>query len=266
MIKKIDVAIILMLCLILYFIMRGSLSYRTSNGKVYYREYNSGGHFDVEIPEADSRTFKEIATDIGKDAKHVYYRTSTLKNVIPASFRKIGKFYWKDDSKVFLFEIQKYRAYSAGSGFALGNPGDGNNYLVKNADASTFELLEQHPWAMDRTMIYYGHDPLGPRREGFRPINKNWAKDDGNYYFWEKPVPKIHFPTFTVLDEEYAKDKSRVYWGNQIIENCDPKNFKVSRDGFGTDEKYLYVGGRNDGLLTEEQKERFARTKNLVQE
>lgn len=103
---------------------------------------------------------------------------------------------------------------------------------IENADAGTFEVLDNERYAKDKNQVYYAELYLLGMGGGYKPglINGADAK------------------TFTVLDYDYSKDANTVYCFNRVVRNADPKTFAVLKYGYAIDNNGVYY---KDKLLSE---------------
>lgn len=82
---------------------------------------------------------------------------------------------------------------------------------------------------------------------------KGWNEGQGNY---ERLLENADAKTFSEIetnDNLYGKDKSNVYYQNQIIPGADPNSFKTIKKGFAVDAKRVYY--YNDSIENSKPKE-----------
>lgn len=179
------------------------------------------------IEEADAETFSVAEGPEGlfwKDHKFVYVDGSVVKGSHGPSYQHIGEFYWKDNFHVY------HRAH-----------------LLPDAHKDSFILLDESGVAKDQQNIYVNEIKAQQVQDvaSFKVFRKNYttlAKDKFNLYgiAYQSEDPVQIFPnadeaTFNLLDSNYAKDKSHVYYfhnkiGVILLEGVKPEEFKVEFD------------------------------------
>ena len=70
---------------------------------------------------------------------------------------------------------------------------------------------------------------------------EGWARDDRACYFGPFELENADHKSFTVLNDEYAKDKDRVYWCWMEIPLADAKTFKANKL-IGMDKDRTFLG------------------------
>ena len=77
-----------------------------------------------------------------------------------------------------------------------------------------------------------------------KKLNENFRIEDGEVYYINRKIEGADAKTFEVFeDDEYAKDKKNIYYGDKVLNEADPKSFKsLSKisSGLGKDKNNLY--------------------------
>ncbi len=77
-----------------------------------------------------------------------------------------------------------------------------------------------------------------------KKLNENFGIEDGEVYYINRKIEGADAKTFEVFeDNEYAKDKKNVYYGDKVLNEADPKSFKLLTKisyGLGKDKNNLY--------------------------
>ncbi|MCQ0110569.1 DKNYY domain-containing protein [Zhouia amylolytica] len=159
---------------------------------------------------ADVNSFSVIGRDFGKDKNHLYFKYHIIDNEVDtASFRV------SDDDYLCFDKNNVYVAFSYSS-IAFRDANQENKHLWKITDA----------------------DP-----KTFTRIDHNWAKDDAHYFYNHKPVA-VDYPTFTILNSNFAKDKDSVYalksYQLLSITSADPASTIVINDRYIADKNAVY--------------------------
>lgn len=183
--------------------------------KVYLAQV---GHVTV-IQGADPNRFELIegSKDFSKDGTSVFYRSKKLEGVNPHSVEMVTESsylhdYLKDENHVYFVEKEPLKTS-----------------ILEGANPETFEVLTSP----------YTHQAF--------------SKTNAFVYFYGNKVEEIHAPSFEVIDREYAKDQYNVYFFNEneeqselkTLTNADPATFEIltqpySPSSFARDENDVY--------------------------
>jgi hypothetical protein len=183
--------------------------YQVSAEKVEYYSWNPmSERYSVRIlKDADPETFKQIATQYGKDKNSVYFGSQKIEGAQPNSFYLLNEFYAVDEN----------HAYVIGQ-------------IIPNSDAKSFEYIGKN-WAKDNDSYFYKNIELGVcdfKTFKIAPDKYPSRGSDKYCYFYEgKRVPIKDMDSFELFYGNYAKDKYDVYWGSILITKADPKTFVV---------------------------------------
>ncbi len=220
--------------------------YEEKNGKIYYKWIN-GGSWKREntLVDADAKTFETIKTDLnihlGKDKEHVFKDASILEHADPNTFEQVKEYYWQDKNNVYLLQF------------------GGTDCKIENADPKTFKVIKDYLWAQDKSNVYYRFDKLqdvNPVK--FVAIDEEWGKDDKYYYFNNLRVDSLDYQTAEIVSPYYIKDKNSVFFREKVVKDANPKTFKTNGIGSaGYDDKYMFSGVTNEGLITEEYRKKY---------
>ena len=181
----------------------GSENYAADKYRVFF--------MDEEIPEADPATFKVVGFNIGQDKNRVY------KEAVPTQIRDFSK----------LLNIGRMYADSA-------NVYDSKFRILPNADASTFEHIEQN-WYNDKSYVWWDTIMIaGANPSTFSPVTVssyrngrieslsgrdfNYGKDDSHVFFRDSIIPDADVISFEKIDFPDGNswtvfDRNRVYQG-----------------------------------------------------
>ena len=198
---------------LLLLFLAGCGGYKVENGQWSYVVYDEGsGRKVMPLNGADMASFVPINGEYARDDRNVYWKDSVIPGADPSSFVCLGGGYAKDQHKVFK-----------------------NAQEIKQADPESFKLLGGL-WSRDQKDFYLGATALGVQDpDSFRKINQGWAKDDRAYYvlrgFLRNPRKvDCDYPTMKILNEGYAVDKNRAYFGGSPMTNVDLMTFHATSD------------------------------------
>jgi hypothetical protein len=125
------------------------------------------GHHKLE--GVDTSTFRALASSIGADSEHVYYRQHQQPQIDRASFTVDGPL-WRDATHIYYAKAGEERLAS-----------------VSGADVDSFrylfpETVNPRMWARDANRYYLDHQPIDVDAESFRFLNKGFAADREQIY------------------------------------------------------------------------------------
>lgn len=223
--------------------------YTEKDGKIYFK-WIHGGRWTKEyslVEGADPETFSTInhSTNsyLAKDKNHVYLEASVLAFADPATFEQIRDYYWKDKNHVFSLQF------------------GGDTCVIKDADPATFELLGNYHWARDKQHVYFKFDKLkNCQVSQFTAIDKEWGKDNKHYFYNNKPVNLLDYPSARILSPYYIADKFHVFCQDSLIPDADVKTFMVEPDcdgSFGHDKSNMFNWYTNEGPITPEYRQTY---------
>lgn len=195
---------------------------------------------DVALENVDPNTF-ELVDDYffkDKDRVHFYetYRVSQdyftskrkrylpLENADPASFVVLGEGYAKDNSTAWYLD----RAF-------------------KVEDLESLTVLNHH-FIKDNKTAYLDRKTIGGSDgKTFEVISDHYAKDFKKYYYCTpfdgqyeiKPIP-CHYESFVVVDYQYAKDKSSVFYEGRKLSGAESSTFELISYGYAKDRQHVF--------------------------
>ncbi|MES0490184.1 MAG: DKNYY domain-containing protein [Leptospirales bacterium] len=125
-------------------------------------------------------------------------------------------------------------------------------YDLPGAHAESFYVLNRTLFARDKKAIYRGRKSFdGPDLESFIALNDDYAKDKNRvyyYYEWENDFKLADLQTFQVAENsnEYAFDKRNVYYHGLQIDDADPDSFSLftQSTNFARDNTSVFYRGR----------------------
>jgi hypothetical protein len=124
----------------------------------------------------------------------------------------------------------------------------GKAFQIDKADAGSFEVFDQ-TFARDRSNVYLNGFVLrGADAASFQPLDRpGWAKDARHVYLRDTPISDdpAHFELF---DGNLAKDRAAVYWSDGSVLSDDPAHFAIVSNAehylFTKDGDTVHVNGR----------------------
>jgi hypothetical protein len=137
------------------------------------------------------------------------------------------------------------------------NSGGNSLYLLKQADAKTFQELN-HFWGVDAKSVFAQTKKVkGADRDTFQVLNALFARDKTQVFSTHGPIADADPKTFEVLDSGerdrdgrkewigYARDEQRVYfhdlmWGKAKALKADPKTFRALSHSYAVDATSCY--------------------------
>ena len=191
-----------------------SENYFRDKNNVYYE--NGLYKMDLKkIAGADRNSFEVLNDDFSKDKNNVYYYGNKMKGISPVGLEFVDSNF-KNGEDIISFFKTKDKVYALKTRTGK----EAYEIVPLNFDAISFK---------DSNADY----PYGSKFEGY------FQDKNGVYYFdmskLDKLTPNNIFSkvegadtsSFVQLMFGYAKDKNKVYRGNQEIKGADPESFKI---------------------------------------
>jgi len=186
--------------------------YEVKGDEVLYHSYFRKGQelyqeaYETTVPVlgADAKTFKSLSKWYGVDANNVYHEAKRLRRRDAATFKVLNKTVTAD----------KYGAYQL-------------NKLIKHSDGLSFKFVtitnkhghtSETRYAIDKKRVYFL---------------------EGNFYVNAKNADPETLLLFYNSDD-YAKDKSQVYYRGHRLDNVNPNTFELIKSDYAKDDKFIY--------------------------
>ncbi len=251
----------------------------------FVRKNDTIWFYDIVLNNVDPNTFKIVDDYFFKDKNHVYFyetyrlgkdfftskrkRFLLLEKADPASFISLDYGYAKDKSTAWYnnsaFEVDDLESLVVINQHFLRD--NKTAYLdrkrIKESDGISFELISEH-YAQDLKRYYYYLpfddtyviNPILCHYESFEVIDYQYAKDNTNVFFEGDKLQEAESKTFMMISHGYAKDTFHVFFRDKILENADPFSFTPFKENenslgetvYAKDKNGIYV---NDKLFIE---------------
>ena len=183
--------------------------YEVMDGNVTYFRWNPMAmryHTRV-LEQADPNTFVTIDSEHGKDTTTVYEWDIPILHADPATYERLSNGYSKDATQVFYGRTR-----------------------LEGADLATFERLGDG-WSRDVDDVYSGNRRLDICDiDTFEYLSMWRAVDSKCYYIQAERLTDVDRASLEILWGVYAKDRSRVYWLDHIVDGASPETFEVKDD------------------------------------
>lgn len=119
---------------------------------------------------------------------------------------------------------------------------------LPDADAETFEVLEQKEYAKDKKNVYReGKIIEGADPDSFEVLENDFARDKDQGYFQSKAIPNSIGKDFKVLRWRFSTDGSEVFWELKPLGVTDIENFRFlntdKSDPWSTDGRHYFSYG-----------------------
>lgn len=243
----------------------GKCYYRDKNGISirYSGGYPRSKQITLYLHDADPKTFRviqdtptnscTIAPLYGQDGIHVFFRNKIIECADPITFTPHDGGYSVDGSSIFYrgvkipsasptqFHTVKIPQTTSFYGVAKTGQFYRGELIQARVDSNTFQALGGR-WIKDARHIYFrdqrlpikGADPatfrvLKPSKK--MRMNWQWAVDQANiYHITEKGVEILKGAdpkTFHLINTNYSKDHSHVYYMGRLVSGADAKTFTV---------------------------------------
>lgn len=186
-----------------------------------------------------AQEFVDLGYGIAKSNSAVYfYGNKTDKTYDAPSFQALSEAYIKDKNNIYI------------------NPeytSDPNaNNIIVGADQATFKVVKfedanhnSTSYAKDKNGIYLG-TKLSTTIDAntYEVIGFLYSKDKNNVYlFGDRKIANADPATFTLISEEsYAKDKSHIFYYDNILKDADLATFELLDNEYSRDKNSVYKG------------------------
>src|SRR3989339_1978219 len=226
---------------------------RTDNDKFKkFARYNGHIYFKGELIEgADPQTFNGIFQDSGiweindlsKDRNNLYIGNRVLKNIDPKTIELIPRFFLKDMNNVYLivYGMVNIKRYNKSNLI--------NSYLINNSEFITISTIND---------LEYPAEPRFMPISIAEPTTFNASHSpvyfyDLNYIYYIMynstvttiTASPIDYESIEVLDNVYAKDKSKFFFLGVEFENVDSENYLIKDDFLFLGDKVYYNDARS---------------------
>ncbi|NUJ97363.1 hypothetical protein HGA92_01080 [Candidatus Gracilibacteria bacterium] len=167
-------------------------------GNGYYRHKDYITYNNKKLEGIDIDSFEIINDLFTKDKNNVYYSNSKIEGADPETFEFIEKDFSRSYGKIF------FRA----------------SEIVVNND--TFQVLNKD-YSKDKYFIYYhwrrmeGVSPQDFSIDNYENLNFYCNKDTNYVYYRGEKIMGADLATFEIINKDYAKDRSSVYYGGKKI-------------------------------------------------
>lgn len=224
----------------------------------------------------------DLNEEIGFDDKHVYMFTSEgtgpnaqlratiIKNANPTSY----SYYdidWAKDDKNYYYRNQKVpvdfksfehlnQHYSVDKDSCYAHI-NGNFYTITQANKESFDILKDSYYAYDANTIFYLNYPENASEDSAITavkasttkdavlLSQEYLKCNDQIYFVGKPLKNVDAQNFEVIGRWYGKDKTNVYYKDQLLPEADAATFSLQEEGYGVKDKF---GTYREGMLEKE--------------
>lgn len=209
-------------------------------GNGFVKKMDTVWFYDIALENVDPLSFEIVDDYFFKDKYHVCfyesYRVSQdyftskrkrilpLENADPASFVNLRDGYAKD----------KYTAWYLDNAF-------------KVEDLESLTVLNHHFIKDNKTAYLDRKAIIGSDGKNFEVISDHYAKDFKKYYYCTpfdgqyeiKPIP-CHYESFVVVDYQYAKDKSSVFYEGDKLSKASSSSFELISYGYAKDRQHVF--------------------------
>jgi len=173
----------------------------------------------------DLATFEQVGkANYLKDKRSVYTLNRVIEEADPETFEVVTRYserYSKDASNIFY-----------------------NGIRVKGVDKETHEIIDE-VHHRDRSNIFFAMNPLSEDPGNFQVISRAYSRDSQSAY-WRGRKISDDAENFEVFPsdraEAYAKDSIKAFWGWKTIEGADAETFVGLNRHYAKDKSKVYFG------------------------
>ncbi|OUS74106.1 hypothetical protein B5G52_01805 [Pseudoalteromonas sp. A601] len=208
----------------------------------------------------------------------VYFSGNELTEADPDSFTTYDRQDYENEHSASLYASDKHSFYYFGK--RVGNVDSRNitgrlightlywfndtqvilrNQIIEAANPHTFASIDEN-WSYSETdgeyIIYYGDERLKPAEfDSFKVLFRAYAKDKSHLYYGADIIaPEADLKTFEILTThyEFARDINNIYYlsGSEThaVEGLDPNTFKELKRSYIKDKSAVYYHSYSDGV------------------
>jgi len=237
-----------------------SNQYYIQGDKVIY--VLDGNFFQIggkEIEGADPDTFDVIDQSYAKDINNVYYDGKPVAGAKPSSVTLVtselngntaDSGYLISDDKVFCYGKVIEGADPTSFSYLFGSYAMDKDYLYyyidikipRKATPTTLPNANDLYIRHGEQVIYQG-EVINNEASSFKIINDEYSKDATHVYYRGEIVEGMVSDGFTVISPYYRKDKNQAYFFSTPIPESDSDTFEVLNDAISKDQRNLYYNG-----------------------
>ena len=117
-------------------------------------------------------------------------------------------------------------------------------YGCTSVNFDAFDYKDTSSYKFENGGIYYWdtnpRDKVEADRTTFVPLSGNYAKDKTHVFYRNEVISNADPETFETLSWYYAKDKNHIYQYEKIVDDVDMKSFIPMKGYFGKDQRHVY--------------------------
>ena len=243
-------------------------------GNGFVKKMDTVWFYDVALENVDPLSFVIVDDYFFKDKYHVCffetyrlsqdYFTSKRKRYLhlekadPASFESLGDGYAKDKWTAWYldkpFKVEDLKSLTVLNHHFIKDNKTAylDRKMIGGSDGKTFEVISDH-YAKDFKKYYYctpfdGQYEIKPipcHYESFVVVDYQYAKDKSSVFYEGDKISKAESYSFELISDGYAKDINRVYFRDKIVEKADPSSFKTLNENENSMGETIYAKDKN---------------------
>jgi len=191
-----------------------------NNVYIFNREVEQG-QYKVKatiIDEANPSTFLQLNQYFAKDDKNHFFDYKVI-DVDYTTFKQVNEFFHIDKNQAYCHTYQFFKAFDVA--------------------IDSFKRMDDY-FAYDKTNVYYFVEYMRDTSEkklqiipytnfqSIKILNKTHLIVDKKVFYQGVEIKDADADSFTVISEEYAKDKQKVYFTGILIKEADVETFHYS--------------------------------------
>jgi len=212
----------------------------SSDGKTIYYHAQA-------CPEIDSASFEVINNHFEKDKNSLYFEAIKIKDSDPLSFETINNYFTKDKNQVYYFSniLMHEDAKTFDLQRAESLDDIQNLFMLHYDDAHVMYAKRTNLRHLSRSYTQYKSDIyvtntrlIGATADDFKILGDEdslFAQSLGKTFYFNSEIIKADFASFEPINDNFSKDKDRVYWMAKELVDVKPDEF-IYEDGMYGDE------------------------------
>jgi hypothetical protein len=213
--------------------------------KVYYHYWaqdTSSIFLDGKKVDADRATFVRLNTSIATDISSIYSiePTGTITVGNPGATILVNR------GKKPAGEVIAVNENYARIGQSIAFSGWKNNFSLLAFDQINYtHVMDERNIFVDNVLVSDGKKIEGIDKASLEIIQRDYFKDKTSVYYDAEKIPLANPQAFVVVYEEYSKDNQHVFYKRDVLKDANPNTFTYDfATGIATDGKLSFKDGQ----------------------
>ena len=134
---------------------------------------------------------------------------------------------------------------------------DKNNVYYENkkvdVNSKNFRIIDKYHYTDGNIILYLSQNMLGLRAtmenlfyiynvdlKSYNIIDRIYSKDKSNVFYENEIIKGADPNSFTKINTKYSKDKNNVFYRDEIIKEANPNNFEILSNNYSRDNNWIF--------------------------